>query len=79
MRIKWRLKGFRELRQQPGVEADLDQRARRIAEAAGAGFDVLPAQMGRTRARRLVAPRTAKAISDNARHNTLIRSLDAGR
>ena len=79
MKIEWRLAGFRELRQHPGVEADLDRRAHRIAEAAGAGFDVLPAQMGRTRARRLVAPRTAKAVSDNARHNTLIRSLDAGR
>lgn len=79
MKIAWRLAGFRELRQSPGVEADLDRRAHRIAEAAGAGFGVLPAQMGRTRARRLVAPRTAKAVSDNARHNILIRSLDAGR
>lgn len=79
VKIEFNLKAFDQLRTAPGVDADLDRRARAVAAAAGDGYEVLPSQPGRKRARRLVAPVTRRAKRDNERNNTLIRSLSAGK
>lgn len=77
-RIKWRLKGFEELRRAPGVRADLKTRAERIAAAAGEGYEPFVTE-GKSRSRGAVVTTTNAAKRDSARNNSLIRSLDAGR
>lgn len=83
-RIKWRIKGFRELRQDMGVADDLERRAEDIADACN---DALPdgggyqstAIIGKNRARASVITTNFEAIYDNYKNATLIRNLDAGR
>lgn len=76
-RIKWRLAGFRELRLEPGVIADLGERADAIASAAGPGYEA-STFAGKNRGRASVITADYDAIRDNARNQTLLRSLDAG-
>lgn len=75
--IKWKMAGFRKLRKSPEIAADVEQRARRIAAVAGEGYEDSQV-MGKTRARASVITATYKAQLDNAKHNTLLRSLNAG-
>lgn len=80
-RIKWNLAAFAELRNAPGVLNDLQDRADRIADAAGDGYESRPAEAGegkRGRGRAAVLTGNAEARVDNARNETLLRSLDAG-
>lgn len=77
-RIKWRVAGFRELRLEPGVIDDLGERADRIAAAAGAGYEPSTFE-GRNRGRASVITADFDARRDNAKNQTLLRSLDAGR
>lgn len=80
-RIKWRLAGFSELRNAPGVLEDLQDRADKIASAAGEGYESRPAEVrkGRTgRGRAVVLTGDFAARRDNAKNNTLLKSLDAG-
>lgn len=77
-RIKWRLAGFRELRLDPAVVADLGERAERIADASGAGYEASTFE-GRNRGRASVITADFKAIHDNAKNQTLLRNLDRGR
>lgn len=78
VRMELNRRGFRELRQSAGVRQDIDARTRNIADAAGPGYK--PSTIvGRTRARGSVITADGSAIRDNARHNTLLRSLWAGR
>jgi hypothetical protein len=79
IRLKFNLKGFRELRTDPKVVQDLEARARRVAQAAGDGVEVLPVQQARNRAHVLVAPVTGDAERRVAKDNSLIRALEAGR
>lgn len=79
MKIRFRNAAFRELRTAPGVRADLEQRAERVAAAAGDGVEVLPVQEPRNRAHVVVATVTPDAARQNAEQNTLLRALDAGR
>lgn len=78
-RIKFNVKGFRELRTSPAVQADIRRRAERVAAAAGEGVEVLPVRTPRNRARALVGPVTSEAARRTARDNSLIRALQAGR
>ena len=78
-KIKWNRAAFNALRTAPGVEADLTERAQAMAAAAGDGVEMLPAEAGRRRAHRVVATVTVEAARANAKNNTLIRALDAGR
>lgn len=88
VKFKWNLQAFRDLRNSPGVIADLERRANAIAAAAN-GADrnaegepdgyVAAAGPGKNRGRATVVTATAPAMADNARHQTLIRALDAGR
>ncbi|WP_193510480.1 hypothetical protein [Cryobacterium sp. BB736] len=76
-KIKWSMKGFRELRKSREVMSDLIKRGDRIESAAGPGYVASPFT-GRTRGRVSVMTEDQAAREDNARNNTLIRSLDAG-
>lgn len=77
-RIKWNVKAFRELRLEPGVIADLGERAERIASAAGVGYEPSTFE-GRNRGRASVITADFAARRDNARNQSLLRALDAGR
>lgn len=77
-KIKWRIPGFRELRLEPGVIDDLGERADRIASSAGAGYEASTFE-GKNRGRASVITADFDAIRDNAKNQTLLRSLDAGR
>lgn len=76
-RIKWNLPAFRELRLEPGVINDLEERAEAIAAAAGDGYEA-SAMAGKNRGRASVITADYAAMRDNARNQTLLRSLDAG-
>lgn len=77
-RIKWNSGGFRKLLRSREVMSNLLERGGRIAAHAGPGVEASPFT-GRNRARVSVATETPEATAENARNNTLIRSLDAGR
>jgi hypothetical protein len=77
-KIKWNLAGFKALRKERGVMSDLIDRGQAIAAAAGDGVEAEPFT-GRNRARVSVLTATVEAARKNARDNTLIRALDAGR
>lgn len=77
-RIKWKHNGFRQLLKSREVMSDLIARGEKIAAAAGAGYEQAPFT-GKNRARVSVATATPAAILENAKNNTLIRSLDRGR
>ena len=78
MKIKWNIEGFRQLRYDPGVAADIDARAARIAAAAGPGYESSPYR-GATRHRASVITTSAKAAASERKHGKLLRSIDAGR
>lgn len=78
VKIKWNIDGFRQLRYDPGVAADIDARAARIAAAAGPGYESSPYR-GATRHRASVITTSAKAAASERKHGKLLRSIDAGR
>lgn len=69
---------FRALRTDPKVQAEILRRAKAVAAAAGDGFEAVTSPP-RNRARASVVPVTAEAAARNARDNTLLHALDAGR
>lgn len=75
-RIKWRVEGFRELRLEPAVQELINDGAEAIAARAGDGYEASLLD-GKNRERASVITATFDAILDNARHQTLLRSLDA--
>lgn len=89
MKLKINRQGFRELRNSPGVVADLDARAERVADAAMAEYDPHHGEVndgfipnvseGQNRARSSVVTGNPHAARHNAAHNTLLRALEAGR
>ena len=80
-RIQWRRGVFAELRTLPATMAEVNNMAGKIAAAAGDGFEARPAERtgGRVRGRAAVITRTAKAMRKNAKDQTLLKSMDAGR
>lgn len=76
--------GVRELLRSAAVQADLKERADRIAAAANAaaglqdGF-IVDTDVGANRARAVVLTATADAMVAEATDRTLTRSIDAGR
>lgn len=86
MKINWNTQGFYDLRREPGVRADLEQRAKAIADAAssnGRGRYGTSSVQGKKkpqgRWRTTVITADAKAQIETARHQTLHKSIDAGR
>lgn len=77
MRIKYNFKAFEHIRRLPAIEQDINNRAEKIAAHAGNGYQASP-YAGKTRHRASVITTTYKAKRDNAKNNTLIRSLHAG-
>lgn len=78
--------GARAVLNDPAVKAELLRRAQLIREAAIASDPRLSSEDidanavdGRIRARAGVVTVTPKARNINAKHNTLLKSLDAGR
>ena len=77
-KVKLSNKAFRELRTSPAVRAEIMRRAEAVAAAAGDGFQAVESAP-RNRARAAVVPVTVEAARKNARENTLLHALDAGR
>lgn len=77
--IKLNSSGIRELLKSPGVVADLEDRASRIAAAAGAGMETAGATIGRNRARATVVTASYEAMLAEATDRALTRAIDAGR
>lgn len=66
--------GFRALRRDPRMAAELLERGRRVAEAAGPGFEASAAP-SMNRARVTVYPTTPEAYRANSREAALLRAL----
>lgn len=79
LRIKWNDKGFKALRQDPAVQADMSRRAEAVAAAAGEGYEARHPTQYPERDRAAVITATHQARSDNARNMTLVKALNAGR
>lgn len=78
VKLRWNMAGFRELRTSARVRADILRRARNVAAVAGDGYRADPSDT-RNRARAAVVTDSDAAKADNARNQTLLRALDAGR
>lgn len=85
LKIDWNLAGFHEIRQAPGVRADLERRGKAVLDACGgtAGGYAMSSHQGAAspegRWRVVVYAATIRAKYSNARHNTLVRNFGAGR
>jgi hypothetical protein len=77
-KIKLNNKGIRDLLRSKEMVADLNQRAGRIAQAAGDGHSY-EATAGRTRALASVWTTSAEAMRAEATERNLTRAIDAGR
>lgn len=79
MKIVWNMAGFRELRTDPKVMADLNHRAEAVAAAAGDGFEAEPVYVtgGRVRGRAAVISTTRKAAAAEATNHVLLQAIDA--
>jgi hypothetical protein len=78
-KLKLNLKGFRELRTSPTMDAFILAKAEKVARRAGPDFE---AQLspGKNRARAVVVPTTAEAAIDTARNpHKIIGAMDAAR
>ncbi len=83
VRIEWNLDGFKQLRLDPSVVADLERRGQAILDACGGeaeGYGMVSHQgaahpEGRWQIE--VGTVTPEAMVENARENTLIRNLGA--
>lgn len=81
MRVKFNMRAYLALRRDPSVVHELHRRAKLIADACGGEDDGFHAEItqGKTRARASVVAVTYQARRRNARDNTMLKSLDAGR
>ena len=74
--------GARAIMNSGVVQGELLNRASRIcgtANSIGSGRFVADVQPGKNRAHAMVKTTDAKSRRSNAKHNTLLKSLDAGR
>lgn len=85
IRVKHHVEAYYQLRREPGVVAGLEQRGGAVLNAVGgeeAGYS-MGSQQGAKRPqgrhRVSVAAVTPEAKRDNAKHNTLLRGMDAAR
>lgn len=78
VRIELNHSAVRQLLRSDEVKADLERRAKRIADAAGPGHDV-DVSTGRNRARADVATESFAARYRESTERTLTRAIDAGR
>lgn len=78
VRVRINSRGARALLQSSEIAGDLKGRVDAIRAAAGDGYEA-DVQQGKTRQRGMVKTVTAEAMIDNARNNTLLKSVDRGR
>lgn len=78
MRIVWHIAGFQALRKSSQITADIATRAAAVAASCGDGYESSVVQGG-SRVRGTVVTATPRAMVDNAKNNTLVNSLEAGR
>lgn len=81
-KIKALNKGYRAVRNSPGVHADLLKRARAIAGSASKNFGGLfisDVQKGALRSVAMVKAADEEAFMAVSEHNALEKSMDAGR
>lgn len=77
-KIKWRRAAFREMRTSAPVRAMVQESVDAIANACGEGYEA-EVRDGRTRVHGSVATADFAAMTDNARNNTLLKNIEAGR
>ena len=86
-RIKWRNQGFYDVRRLPSVISMLEGSAERIADAANSmsGMDGYltgsrqGAKKPQGRWHASIVTSTVETMRDNAKHDTIMKSMDAGR
>lgn len=81
-KVKIHISACNELRNSEEVQQYILERAERIkakADSIGSGKYVADVQPGRTRAHAMVKTTDAKSMASNIKHNTLLKSIDAGR
>lgn len=78
VKVKLKIRGVREVLKSNPVQSDLARRAKRIADAAGAGFQMV-VKPHRYTARAFVQTDTDEGRKRQAEGAVLERSLDAGR
>lgn len=82
VKVKMNHSGSREMLNSPEVQDDLLERANRILDkvnSIGSGEYVADVQPGINRAHAMVKTIDYRSMASNAKHNTLLKSLDAGR
>lgn len=77
-RIAWNLDGFKAIRRDPAIVADMERRAESIADAAGPGHET-KTNPGKTRTRVRIATDTYEAKIAERDDLTLTSAIDAGR
>lgn len=75
VRIKLKIPGLRELRNDPGIMAELQKQANNIANRAGEGFIADTVEKGWSRARCGIHTDDAHAYYSNLKHNTLLKAI----
>ena len=78
MRIQWKMKGFKDIRKSPEMEAVLQKAIDEMLNELGDGYEG-DVEQGRERARGGVVTASAEAKRENARDNTLLRALAKAR
>ena len=78
VRVRLTRNGPRQVRRSQGVQADLLERAQKVAAAAGPGMEA-NGGVGPNRARASVVTTTVEAMLAEARSRALTRAIDAGR
>lgn len=82
VKVRMNSRGAVGLMNSSEIQNDLLNRAQRIksqADTFGSGVYVADVRPGKTRAHAMVKTSDPRSIVSNAKHNTLLKSLDVGR
>lgn len=81
-KVSMRSAGARAVMNSPGVQGDLLARAQRVAGSAsamGPGEFAADVRAGANRAHAMAKTTDARSMASNAKHNSLLKSIGAGR
>lgn len=76
MKVTWNRRAWREIRTSPEVQEFIEQKTHEIANRCGDGYEP-SVERGKARLHGSVITDTYEAKADNARNNTLLRSMYA--
>lgn len=82
VRVVVKSSGARQILNSQEIQNDLLERANRIkskADSIGSGKYVADVRPGKNRAHAMVKTTDARSMASNRKHNTLLKSVDAGR